>query len=215
MTTTLGNRPKNSPRRPVAGYILASIGVGVVGLVTAILITVSGIMNSFSDVSESYDDIFDTGIEVGPQPTPVDLDDAKYTIVSFSDSPQTPTVAELNQQCEIIDPHGEAVATNTSAQQIADADRARFGRDLVDVESIGFTHFEARSGTYTVSCEQFGLLSDETSYTMGSTAMQGVLIGLGSVIVAGGLFVLGVVNSSRNKKTQAENFSSSAGPRLA
>lgn len=207
MTTTLNDRPKITERRPVAGYILASIGVGVVGLVTAILITVSGIMNPFSDVSESYVDIFDTGIEVDSQLTPVDLDDAKYTIVSFSDSAQTPSVAELNQQCDIIDPHGDPVATNTASQRIADADRARFGRDLVDVESIGFTHFEARSGTYTVSCAQFGLLSDGSSYTMGSTATKGVLIGLGSVVLAGGLFVLGVVNSSRNKKAQAENFS--------
>lgn len=207
MTTILNDRPKITERRPVAGYILASIGVGVVGLVTAILITVSGIMNSFTDVSESYVDIFDTGIEVGSQPTPVDLDDAKYTIVSFSESPQTPSVAELNQQCEIIDPYGESVATNTSSQQIGDADRSPFGRDLADVESVGFTHFEARNGTYLVSCEQFGLLSDETSYSMGSTATKGVLIGLGSVVLAGGLFVLGVVNSSRNKKAQAENLS--------
>lgn len=211
MTTTGEDQLKNVPRRAVAGYILASIGVGVVGLVTAILITVSGIMNSFTDVSESYVDIFDTGMEVGSQPTTVNLDDARYTIVSFWDSPHTPSVAELNQQCEIIDPHGEAAATNTSAQQIADTDRARFGRDLVDIEYLVFTHFEARSGTYTVSCDQFGLLSDGTTYTMGNTAIKGVFIGLGSVVIAGGLFVMGVVNSSRNKKAQAENFSQPTG----
>src|SRR5699024_10993630 len=72
MNLTTETKPRPSTRRPVAGYLLASIVVGVVGLVTAISMTVSGILNSFSDVSESYIDIFDTGVEVGPQETPVD-----------------------------------------------------------------------------------------------------------------------------------------------
>jgi len=205
-TTAVGGPAKNTARRPVAGYILASIGVGVVGMVTAILITVSGIMNSFTEVSESYGDIFQTGTEIGPEPTSVELDDVKYTIVSFSPNPKTPSVADANQQCQIIDPDGNAVATNTSAQEITEADRVRFDRELEDIETVIYTHFEANSGTHSLSCQDFGLLSDGTSYQMGNTTFKGVLIGLGSVLIAGGLFIMGVVNSSRNKKTQAKNL---------
>jgi len=204
MTQTLP--PKSSSRRPVAGYILASIGVGVVGLVTAIVLTVSGIMNSFDDVSESYINIFEHGTEIGTQPTPVDLDDAKYTVVSFSDEPQQPSVAELHQQCNVIDPHGDPAPTNASSQDIADTDRVRFGHDLEAVEHVIFTHFEAREGTYRVWCQDPGLLSDGTSNIMGDRALNGIFIGLGSVVVAAGLFIMGVVNSSRNKKAQAQQL---------
>lgn len=204
MTTDI--KPSQSLRRPVAGYILASIVVGVVGLVTAIVLTVSGTLNPFRDVSESYVDIFETGVEVGPQATSVDLDDARYTIVSFNDAPEAPTVTEVNQACTITGPHNDPVPTDTSSQAIDDTNRQRIGPDLAETQHVIFTHFEARRGTYQVVCEDYGLLSDGAGNIMGPTATRGVLIGVGSVAVAAGLFIMGVVNSSRNKKTQAQRF---------
>lgn len=206
MKPTTAVPPRGHARRPVAGYILASIGVGVVGLVSAILLTVSGIMNSFSDVSESYVDIFDTGVEVGPQSSALDLDDAKYTIVSLIEEPRAPSVADVNQQCAITDPYGDPVPTNTSSQAIDETNYQQFGNDLSATNHVIFTHFEARSGTYEVVCQDYGLLSDGTSSGMGSTAMKGILIGLGSMLVAAGLFIMGVVNSSRNKKAQDQRM---------
>ncbi|GAA4474615.1 hypothetical protein GCM10023190_08790 [Enteractinococcus fodinae] len=206
MTPTTHVPSLRSARRPVAGYLLASIAVGAVGLVTAIWLTVSGIMNPFDEVSEAYVDIFDTGEEVGPQTTAVELEDAKYAIVSFSQDTQAPSVAELNQQCAIIDPHGDPVATNTSTQELGASQRDRFDGELSDVDHVIYTHFEARSGTYLVTCQDYGLLSDGTANPMGDTAIKGVLIGLGSMLLAAGLFIMGVVNSSRNKKAQAQRL---------
>lgn len=202
MNSTTATKPQQSTRRSVAGYILASIAVGVIGLVTAIMMTVSGIMNSYSDVSESYVDIFDTGVEVGPQTSSVELSDAKYTIVSFLEAEDAPSVVEVNQACEVTDPYGDPVSTNTTSQPIADTNRQRFGADLAQTQHVIFTHFEARDGSYQVVCEDYGLLSDGAGNSTGSTATQGILIGLGSMLVAAGLFVMGVVNSSRNKKAQ-------------
>lgn len=207
MTDSLEQRPVGGIRRPVAGYILGSIVVGVAGLVTAILITVSGIMTTFNDVSESYDDIFETGIEVGPHATSIELDDAKYTILSFSDQSEAPSVTEQLGQCEITDPYGESVATNASAQEIAEADVANVSQHRPSSQHVIYTHFEARNGTYGVQCEQHSFLSDGANYSMGSTATTGVFIGLMSVVIAGGLFMMGVVNSSRNKKAQSKNLS--------
>lgn len=214
MTPTTQVPSLRSSRRPVAGYLLASIAVGAVGLVIAIWLTVSGIMNPFDEVSEAYVDIFETGEEVGPQTTTVDLEDAKYTIVSFSQDTQAPSVAELNQQCAVIDPHGDRVATNTSTQEIAASQHERFDDELTDVEHAIYTHFEARSGTYLVTCQDYGLLSDGTANPMGDTAIKGVLIGLGSMLLAAGLFIMGVVNSSRNKKVQAQRLPQNPGSPL-
>lgn len=211
MTPTTHVPSLRSSRRPVAGYLLASIAVGAVGLVTAIWLTVSGIMNPFDEVSEAYVDIFETGEEVGPQTTTVDLEDAKYTIVSFSQDTQAPSVADLNQQCAVIDPHGDSVATNTSTQEIAGSQHERFDAELTDVEHVIYTHFEARSGTYLVTCQDYGLLSDGTANPMGDTAVKGMLIGLGSMLLAAGLFIMGVVNSSRNKKVQAQRLPQNPG----
>ena len=206
MTSSTETKPRQATRRPVAGYLLASIAVGVVGLVTAILMTVSGIMNSFSDVSESYVDIFDTGVEVGPQTTALDLDDAQYTIVSLGDGAEAPSVVEVNLECVITDPDGDPVPTNTSSQEMDNTTRQRFGAELSDTHHVIFTHFEARQGTHEVTCQDYGLLSDGTSNSMGETATRGIMIGLGSVLVAAGLFIMGVVNSSRNKKAQAQRL---------
>lgn len=214
MNLTTETKPRPSTRRPVAGYLLASIVVGVVGLVTAISMTVSGILNSFSDVSESYIDIFDTGVEVGPEETPVDLGDAKYTIVSFVEATAAPSVIDVNQECIITDPHGDPVPTNTSSQAIDETNRQGFGTDLADTQHMIFTHFEARSGTYQVVCEDYGLLSDGIGNSMGPTATKGIFIGLGSVFVAAGLFVTGVINSSRNKKAQAMRLPNTSEPSL-
>ena len=52
-------------------------------------------------------------------------------------------------------------------------------------------------------------VSDGASYKMSNHALQGVLIRLSSVVIAGGLFVMGVVNSSR-KKSQAQKFAQAA-----
>lgn len=196
-------------RRPVAGYILASIVVGVIGLVTAILITVSGIMTTFDDVAESYDDLFETGVEVGPEVTSVELEDAKYTVLSFSDRSEAPSVTEQLEQCEITDPYGEPVATNASAQEISEADVANVSQHRPSSQHVIYTHFEAHNGTHGIQCEQHSFLSDSANYPMGSTATGGILIGLGSVGIAGGLFMMGVLNSSRNKKAQSKTFSES------
>lgn len=199
-------------RRPVAGYILASIVVGVLGLVTAIAITISGIMNTFSDVGESYADAFETGEHVGPQATPVELGDAKYTVLSLYYRSEEPSVAEQMQQCDITDPDGDPVASNTSSQQVTEAQAAAAGYHLPGLYHVIFTHFEAREGTYIVECQQEAIVSDGASYRMSNTALQGVLIGLSSVVIAGGLFVMGVVNSSRNKKAQAAELAQAAQP---
>jgi high-affinity Fe2+/Pb2+ permease len=46
---------------------------------------------------------------------------------------------------------------------------------------------------------------------MGDTAVKGMLIGLGSMLLAAGLFIMGVVNSSRNKKVQAQRLPQNPG----
>lgn len=199
-----------SSRRPVAGYLLASIAVGVIGLVTAIVITVSGIMNTFSDVGESYADAFETGRRIGAQATAVELKDAKYTVLSFYYRSAEPSIAEEMQQCTITDATGEPVTTSTSSQRVTDTKALAHESDLADAKHVVFSHFEAREGTYTIDCAQEAILSDGANYRMSSTTLQGVLIGLGSVVIAGGLFVMGVVNSSRNKKAQAAEFAKAA-----
>ncbi len=204
-------RPSTTPsRRPVAGYILASIVVGVLGLVAAIAITISGIMNTFSDVGESYADAFETGERVGPQAKAVELGDAKYTILSLYYRTEEPSVAEQMQQCNITDPDGDPVASTTSSQQVTETQAAAAGYHVPGLHHVIYTHFEAREGTYVVQCQQEGIVSDGASYKMSNTALRGVLIGLSSVVIAGGLFVMGVVNSSRNKKSQAQEFAQAA-----
>ena len=59
-------RPSTTITSSVAGYILASIVVGVLGLVAAIAI-VSGIMNTFSDVGEYLTDAPKPANASGPQ----------------------------------------------------------------------------------------------------------------------------------------------------
>ena len=139
-----------------------------------------------------------------------DLKDAKYTIVSLIETAEPPSVMDVNQACVITDPHDDPVPTNTSSQAIDDTNRQRFGTDLAGIQHVIFTHFEARRGTYQVVCEDYGLLGDGTGNTMGSTATKGILIGLGTVLVAAGLFIMGIVNSSRNKKAQARRLPNTA-----
>lgn len=203
MMPTLRTSQPAITRRPVAGYILASVVVGIIGLVTAISITVSGIMNSYTAVGESYVDIFETGIDLGPQPTELSLDDARYTIVSFSHDAQAPSATDISDQCTIIDSAGDRLTTDTSTQQVTAVDRNRSTADLTEVQHLVFTHFEARSGAHDVTCRQHSLMSNGAGQRMGPTATYGIFTGLGSVLLAGGLFVLGVINSSRNKKAQA------------
>ena len=96
--------------------------------------------------------------------------------------------------------------SNTSSQQVTESQAAAAGYHLPGLHHVIFTHFEAREGTYIVECRQEAIVSDGSSYQMSNTALQGVLIGLSSVVVAGGLFIMGIVNSSRNKKAQAEEL---------
>ncbi len=206
MSSTTKHQAPTSLRRPVAGYILASIAVGMIGLVTAIMITVSGIMNTFSDVGESYADAFETGTSIGSQATHMELDDARYTVLSFYHQPNEPTMAEQLQQCTVTDPQGDPVTPDTSSQPLSEAEAAASGRDLPGLQHVIFTHFEAREGTYIIQCQDEAIISDGSDYQLSNTALQGVLIGLGSVALAGGLFVMGVFNSSRNKKAQAEEL---------
>lgn len=200
-----------SSRRPVAGYILASIAVGMIGLVTAIIITVTGIMNTFADVGESYADAFETGMPVGSQATSVELEDAKYTVLSFFYRSEEPSVTEQMQQCNITDSHGDPVESNTSSQRVSEAEAAAAGYQSSGLQHVIFTHFEARAGTYTIQCQQDAIVSDGSGYRMSNTALQGVFIGAISVVIAGGLFVMGVVNSSRNKKAQAKELAQATG----
>lgn len=206
MTQMVQHKSHTASRRAVAGYILASIAVGVAGLVTAILITVSGIMNTFADVGESYADALKNGEPIGAQPASVKLDDAKYTVLSLYYRSEEPSVAEQIQQCHITDPDGEPVAANTSSQRVSQAEATEAGYYQPGLQHVIFTHFEARAGTYIIECQQDAIVSDGSGYQMSNTARQGVLIGSISVLVAGGLFVMGVLNSSRNKKAQAEEL---------
>lgn len=190
-------------RRHVVGFFLSSIIVGIVGLVTAITMTTSGILNSFHEVSASYEDVFETGTEIGSAASSVDLDNASYAILSFSDSSQPPSMTEQAQACSVTDEHGDNVPLKTSTQPIADTEIATADYDLADTEHVVFARFEALQGTYAVSCQEFGLLSDGDSYSMGGTAIGGVVVGLASVVLAGILFSLGLLNHSRNRKHQS------------
>lgn len=211
MSMTVQPSPPVKKRRPVAGYILASIIVGALGLVSAILLTVSGIMNSFSSVSESYVDIFDTGQELGVQPVDVDLDRARYTIVSFADDVQDAASLQAQGQCVVTDEHGEYLSTDSSAQRLSATDQQRLPLSQ-SIEYVLFTHFEARNGPHRIVCAYDSLLSNGASHRLGSTSTYGLFIALGSVVLAGGLFGLGVVNSSRNKTAQAQRLAQAGEP---
>ena len=189
-------------RRHVVGYILGSMAVGVLGLVTAIAMSVSGILNTYTEVSETYDDIFETGREIGPSATPVELDDANYTLLSFTTSDESPSLGEQAGLCTITDEYGERVATETSAQPVSAQDMPAADHGLQHATHAVYAHFEATEGTYALSCQQFGVLSDDANYSMGGTAVWGVVIGLGSVVIAGVLFLVGVINHARNRKMQ-------------
>lgn len=202
MTHTATAQPR---RRHVVGFILGSVIVGVIGLVTAIVLTVSGILNNFSEVSTSYEDVFETGIEIGPIATPLELEDASYALLSFSDNPSQPTPAEQAESCSISDEHGDEVPVQTSTQsaEASEVDTSEY--ELTGINHVIYTSFETTKGTYAISCEQFGLLSDGSSYTMNGTAIAGILIGAVSVLLAGVLFLIGVINHTRNRNEQRKH----------
>lgn len=200
MTQTDTQDVPRQQRRHVVGFILGSMGVGVLGLVTAIAMSVSGILNSFTEVSEAYDDIFETGEEIGHNATPVELEDANYTLLSFTTSEEQPSLGEQAALCTITDEQGQRVATQTSTQPVSGHDMPTAHQNLRHATHVVYAHFKAVEGTYALSCEQFGVLSDDASYSMGGTAVWGVAIGLGSVAIAGVLFLIGVVNHARNRK---------------
>lgn len=193
------------PRRHVVGFILGSIIVGVIGLVTAMVLTVSGILNNFSEVSASYEDVFESGIEIGPIATPVELEDASYALLSFSDTPNQPSPAEQSEACSVSDEHGHQVPAHTSTQAADDSEVDTSDYRLTGINHVIYTNFETTEGTYTISCEQFALLSDGSNYTMNGTAIAGILIGTVSVVFAGILFTIGVINHTRNRNEQRKN----------
>lgn len=196
---------QSQPRRHVVGFILGSIIVGVIGLVTAIVLTVSGTLNTFREVSTSYDDVFDTGTEVGPIATQVELDDAHYALLTFATTPHQPTLEEQAEACSVMDEHGEPVPLESSSQPITDTEVDTSDYNLTDVHHVIYLNFEVTEGVYGVSCEQFGMLSTGESYSMGGTAIGGMLIGIISVVVAAILFVIGLVNHRRNRSGQRHN----------
>lgn len=193
------------PQRHVVGFILGSIIVGIVGLVTAMGLTVSGTLNNFTEVSASYEDVFDTGTEIGSTATSMELEDANYVLLSFTDTSEPPSQAEQSGACTVTNQHGERVPMDTSSQvaEASEVDTADY--DLSDVNHVIFANFEATEGTYVVSCEEFGLLSDGSDYSMGRTAIGGILTGVLSVLVAGALFAMGLYNHSRNRNAQRRN----------
>lgn len=193
------------PRRHVVGFILGSIIVGVIGLVTAIVLTVSGILNNFSEVSASYEDVFDDGTEIGPIATTLELEDANYALLSFSDHPDQPSTVEQSEACTVSDEHGDEVGLETSSQPVHETEVDTSDYDITGINSVIFTTFEATEGPYTIACEQFGLLSDGGSYNMGGTAIGGILIGVISMLIAGVLFVIGLINHTRNRNDQRRN----------
>lgn len=202
---TPSDRETGQRRRHVVGYILGSIIVGVVGLVTAIIMTVTGILNPFDEVSASYEDVFETGTEVGQETTPVELDDATYTVLTFSESAQQPTPTEQLQACSITNEYGDEIPVATSIEPVTDTmiDTAEY--DLSESEYVIYTNFEAQQGAYTITCEALGILSDGADYDMGGTAVSGVLIGMGSLAIAAVLFFVGVLNHSRQRNEQRKN----------
>lgn len=193
------------PRRHVVGFILGSVIVGVVGLVTAIVLTVSGILNNFSEVSASYEDVFESGIEIGPIATPVELEEASYALLSFSDKPSQPSLAAQSEACSVSDERGDEVPVQTSSQAVDETDVDTSDYGLTGINHVIYTNFEAAEGTYAISCEQFGLLSDGSGYNMNSTAIGGILIGAVSVLTAGALFGIGIINHTRNRNEQRRN----------
>ena len=83
--------------------LLSSIVVAVIGLVTGIIITVSGILNSFTEVSTSHADLIATGTELSPN--------AEHLIwwttrgVFVFDTAEQPTKNLQDQACTIRDAH--------------------------------------------------------------------------------------------------------------
>lgn len=193
-------------RRHVVGFIFGSILVGVIGLVTAILMTVTGILNTFNNVSTSYEAVFERGIEVGPTATSLELDDANYTVLTFIDSPQQPSLERQAEACTVTDDNGEAVGIETSTQPISHTELSTTAEEtLADANYVIYTSFEATQGTYAVSCQQFGLLSDGGDVTTTATGLGGIVLGISTMVIAAVLFIIGLVNHAHNRKIQRRN----------
>lgn len=202
MTQTATAQPR---RRYVVGLILGSVIVGVIGLATAIALTVSGILNSFSEVSASYEEVFDSGTEIGPIATPVELEEASYTLLSFSDDRSQPSLAEQTEACSVSNEHGDEMSVETFSQAVNERQVETSGYGLTGMNYVIYSHFEVAEGTYDISCEQFGMLSDGDSYNMSGTAIAGIVIGTMSVVIAGVLFTIGVLNHAHNRNDQRRN----------
>src|SRR5699024_11478167 len=116
---------------------------------------------------------FGSAIKIGPIAAAVALAAASYVLLSFSHNPRHPSSAEQSEACSVIDEHGDEVPAQTSSQLAHESEIDTSGYGLTGVNHVIYTNFEATEGTYKISCEHFGLLSDGSDYIMTSTAIAG------------------------------------------
>lgn len=200
--------PKDKPtrrhkqRRHVVGFLLSSIVVAVIGLVTGIIITVSGIMNSFTEVSTSHADLIATGTELSPNAEHLDLAGGQHVVSSFFDTAEQPTKNLQDQACTIRDAHEKEVSTETSVQPVSEAESEQSTDMPPETTYVVFTIFETDQDAHTVSCQHPSILSHTTTAQWGSSAIWGTSIAVAAMVIATVLFVLGLINHNRNRKAQ-------------
>src|SRR5699024_5031236 len=124
---------------------------------------------------------------------------------TFIDGPQQPSLERQAEACSVTDDNGEAVGVETSTQPISHTELSTADETLADANYVIYTSFEATQGTYAVSCQQFGLLSDGGQVTTTATALGGIVLGISTMVIAAVLFIVGLVNHAHNRKIQRRN----------
>ncbi len=193
---------RHTQRRHVVGFLLSSIVVAVIGLVTGIIIMVSGILNSFSEVSTSRIDPIATGTELGPNTEDLDLAAGQHIVSSFFDTAQQPTMDQQEQACTIRDAHGKEVPTETSVQRVSEAEPEHNANMPPETTYVVFTTFQTDQEAHAVFCQYPSILSHTTTTRWGSSAIWGTSIAVVAMVIATVLFVLGIINHNRNRKAQ-------------
>lgn len=190
----------HNQRHHVLGFLLSSIIVAVIGLVTGIIIMVSGILNSVTEVSTSQANLVATGTELGPNAQGLDLASGHHVVSSFFDTAQQPTMDQQDQACMIRDASDKEMTTETSVRPVADVASEHSADMPPETTYVVFTSFETDQEAHTVSCQFPSMLSHAPTTHWGSSAIWGTIIGVVAMLIASMLFVLGLINHSRNRK---------------
>lgn len=193
---------RRSQRRHVVGFLLSSIVVAVIGLVAGIVITVSGILNSFAEVSTSHADLIATGTQLSPNAEDLDLAGGQHVVSSFFDTAQQPKTTLQQQACTIRDAHGKNISTETSVQPVSEAETKHSADMPSETTYVVFTTFQADHDAYTVNCQYPSILSQTSTAHWGRSTIWGTSIAVVAMVIATVLFVLGIINHNRNRKAQ-------------